>query len=135
MNRYLLDTNAISALVRDPLGAVEQRLALAEPGLICTSIVVVAELRFGVAKKGSIRLGAQLERVLDNLSVMPWDSPADHVYAEIRCDLEKRGLLIGGNDLLIAAHALSLNCILVTDNEGEFSRVSDLRVENWLRPA
>lgn len=71
--------------------------------------------------------------MLFGLSVRSWDAPADHVYGRIRADLQRRGQPIGSNDLLIAAHALALDCILVTDNEREFSRVPGLRVENWLR--
>jgi len=75
----------------------------------------------------------QLERVLSGLAVKAWDGPADRLYGEVRAELQRSGRLIGANDLLIAAHALALDCILVTDNEREFSRVPGLRVENWLR--
>ncbi|WP_269220637.1 type II toxin-antitoxin system VapC family toxin [Brevundimonas vesicularis] len=129
----MLDTNAVSDLMYDPLGPVGQRMAMVGSGEICVSLIAVAELRFGVAKSGSVRLAAQLDRVLSGLAVKAWDAPADHVYGDIRTDLHKRGQPIGGNDLLIAAHALALDCILVTDNEREFSRVPGLRVENWLR--
>ena len=129
----MLDTNAVSDLMYDPIGPVGQRVAVVGTGDIAVSLIVVAELRFGVAKSGSARLAAQLDRVLSGLSVKPWDAPADRVYGDIRADLHKRGQPIGGNDLLIAAHALALDCILVTDNEREFSRVPGLRMENWLR--
>lgn len=129
----MLDTNAVSDLMYDPIGPVGQRMAVVGTGDIAVSLIVVAELRFGVAKSGSARLAAQLDRVLSGLAVKPWDAPADQVYGHIRADLQRRGQPIGGNDLLIAAHALALDCILVTDNEREFSRVPGLRVENWLR--
>ncbi|MDQ1155587.1 type II toxin-antitoxin system VapC family toxin [Brevundimonas sp. SORGH_AS_0993] len=129
----MLDTNAVSDLMYDPLGSVGQRMAIVGTGEICVSLIVVAELRFGVAKSGSARLAAQLDRVLSGLAVKPWDAPADQAYGDIRADLHKRGQPIGANDLLIAAHALALDCILVTDNDREFSRVAGLRVENWLR--
>lgn len=129
----MLDTNAVSDLMYDPLGPVGQRLALARSNEVCTSLIVVAELRFGVAKSGSARLSAQLDMVLSGLNALAWDVPADGTYGALRAELERAGRLIGANDLLIAAHALSLDCILVTDNEREFSRVSGLRVENWLR--
>ena len=107
-------------------------MGLIDPSAVCISIIVLAELRFGFAKKNSRRLLARLEGMLDEFSVQPWGDPADRRYAGIRAELERSGRLIGSNDLLIAAHALALNCILVTDNEREFSRVPGLRVENWL---
>ena len=75
----------------------------------------------------------QLEAVLHAIDVLAFEQPADAVYAEIRTLLERAGQTIGANDLLIAAHALALGHSVVTDNEREFSRVKDLRVENWLR--
>jgi tRNA(fMet)-specific endonuclease VapC len=100
---------------------------------VLTSIVVVAELRYGAKKKASPRLLAQLEAVLDVLEIAPLDAPADQVYGEIRVQLERAGRPIGGNDLLIAAQALALECVVVTDSQREFERVEGLIVENWLR--
>ena len=131
--RYLLDTNVVSALVRDPRGAVTKRLRRVGEANVFTSIIVAAELRYGALKKGSPRLLAQLETVLGVLEVAPFDGPADAAYAEIRFRLEKAGVPIGGNDMLIAAHALSLECTLVSDNQREFERVKGLEIENWLR--
>jgi tRNA(fMet)-specific endonuclease VapC len=93
---------------------------------------VVRELRFGIEKKGSDRLRQRLEEALSKVSILPFASDADAHYSHIRADLERRGTLIGPNDLLIAAHALALDTVLVTDNVGEFARVKGLRVENWL---
>lgn len=129
----MLDTNAVSDLMYDPLGPVGQQMALVGTGKVCTSLIVVAELRFGVVKSGSGRIADQLAKVLAGLPVQAWDAPADAHYADIRVVLQRQGQPIGANDMLIAAHALALDCILVTDNEREFSRVPDLRVENWLR--
>ena len=75
----------------------------------------------------------QLEAVLDAVDVLALEQPVDAVYGELRARLERAGQSIGGNDLLIAAHALALGHTVVTDNEREFSRVVDLRIENWLR--
>lgn len=108
-------------------------MGLIDPSAVCISIIVLAELRFGFAKKNSRRLSARLEGMLDELSVQPWGDPTDRYYADIRADLERSGQPIGANDMLIAAHALALDCILVTDNEREFARVPGLRVENWLK--
>lgn len=101
-------------------------------GPVCTSIVVAAELRFGARKRGSEALSAKVDALLAAIPVLPLDAGADHAYAEIRYQLEAAGTPIGPNDLLIAAHALSLGQVLVTDNVDEFGRVAGLRVENWL---
>lgn len=131
--RYLLDTNIISDLVRNPGGRVAQRIRDIGEGKVCTSIIVEAELRFGAAKKGSARLAAQLEKILEFLDVLPIDAPADVVYGQLRARLEDSGDSIGGNDLLIAAQAVALGYTLVTDNEPEFQRIDELLSENWLR--
>ena len=131
--RYLLDTNIVSDLVRNPQGKVAQHIRKIGEGQVCTSIVVAAELRYGATKKGSPKLSSQLEAVLDALEVLPFDTPADVTYGTLRTRLEQAGTPIGGNDLLIAAQALALGCAVVTDNDREFSRVGDLRCENWLR--
>ena len=133
MTRYLLDTNILSDLVRNPQGRIAEHIARVGEDAICTSIVVAAELRFGAAKRGSERLTLQVERILAALDVQPLDAPADTAYAQLRADLEAAGQPIGGNDMLIAAQALSSAHILVTDNDREFGRVTGLEVENWLR--
>jgi tRNA(fMet)-specific endonuclease VapC len=131
--RYLLDTNIVSALVRDPHGPVTQRIRAIGETNVCTSIIVAAELRYGANKKGSTRLSSQLELILGALDIAPFEAPADTVYGQVRTQLEQTGQPIGGNDLLIAAHALALGCTVVTDNQREFERVAGLVVENWLR--
>jgi tRNA(fMet)-specific endonuclease VapC len=133
LTRYMLDTNILSNLVRNPQGRIAERIAEFGEDAICTSIIVVAELRFGAAKKGSERLTRQLEGILSAIDIQPFDAPADMAYADLRAQLEAAGTLIGANDLLIAAHALAADCAMVTDNEREFSRVDGLTVENWLR--
>jgi tRNA(fMet)-specific endonuclease VapC len=131
--RYLLDTNIVSDLVRNPQGKVAQHIRRVGEAQVSTSIIVAAELRYGAAKKGSPRLTAQLEAVLGALEVLPFEAPADAIYGLVRTRLEQVGRPIGGNDLLIAAQALSLGYTVVTDNEREFGYVPDLRRENWLR--
>jgi tRNA(fMet)-specific endonuclease VapC len=130
---YLLDTNIVSDLVRRPQGAVAKRIREVGEANICTSIIVAAELRYGAAKKGSPRLTAQLEAILAALTVLPLEVPADDVYGRLRAQLERAGQPIGGNDLLIAAQAVALGHVLVTDNEGEFGRIEALTCQNWLR--
>ena len=131
--RYLLDTNIVSDLVRHPQGLVAARVAQVGEAAVCTSVIVAAELRFGAAKKGSARLTRQLEAVLGALEVLSFEAPADVTYGQVRAKLEAAGTPIGGNDLLIAAHAVALGCVVVTDNEREFERVAELTVVNWLR--
>lgn len=129
---YLLDTNIISDLVRHPHGSVFQHITEVGEEKICTSIVVACELRFGAAKSGSRRLAQQLEKILNVIEILPLETPSETYYAKIRTYLEQAGTPIGANDLLIAAHALTLNLIVVTANIREFSRCPDLKVENWL---
>jgi len=131
--RYLLDTNIVSDLVRNPHGRVTHRIRKVGEAQVCTSIIVAAELRYGSAKKGSPRLAAQLEAVLAALEVLPFEAPADATYGLLRSRLERSGKPIGANDLLIAAHVITLGHVLVTDNEREFARVDGLSHENWLR--
>ncbi|MFY4713432.1 type II toxin-antitoxin system VapC family toxin [Burkholderia glumae] len=134
MTLYLLDTNILSSVIRDPRGACATRIGHTQPEQICTSIIVAAELRFGVFKRGSPTLAQRVEQLLASLSVLPLQPDADQCYGRLRADLEKQGQLIGANDMLIAAHALALEAVLVTDNTAEFARVAGLPVENWLRP-
>jgi tRNA(fMet)-specific endonuclease VapC len=132
--RYLLDTNIVSDLVRNPQGHAAKYIREAGEGKVCTSIIVAAGLRYGAAKKGSPRLTAQLEAILDALDVLPLEPPMDEIYGRLRALLlERDGRLIGGNDLLIVAQTVALGCTLVTDNEREFNRIDELLVENWLR--
>jgi len=131
--RYLLDTNIVSHLVRQPQGPVAARILKVGEQSVCTSIIVACELRFGAAKRGSRRLLHQVEAVLGALEVLPFEANADRQYASIRVALEKNGLPIGANDMLIAAHALAVQAVCVTDNVAEFKRVRGLKTENWLR--
>lgn len=129
----MLDTNIISDLLRNPGGSAAKRIADVGPDAICVSIITAAELRYGCARKGSAKLSAHVEAILDSVQVLAFDVPSDAEYGGIRADLEAAGKPIGPNDLLIAAHACAAGAILVTDNTGEFSRVRGLRVENWIR--
>jgi tRNA(fMet)-specific endonuclease VapC len=133
--RYLLDTNIVSDLVRNPQGRVARRIRELGEAQVCTSIIVAAELRYGAMKKGSPRLTAQLEAVLGALDVLPFAAPADTAYGLLRARLEQAGQPIGGNDLLIAAQAVALGYAIVTDNTQEFARIDDLPRKNWLREA
>lgn len=130
--RFLLDTNIVSDLVRNPQGRTSAKIAELGEDTVATSIIVAAELRYGAAKKGSQRLAAQLETILAALEIIPLEAPADATYGATRVALEAAGTPIGANDLLIAAQSLALDMVLVTNNEREFGRVRGLKIENWL---
>ncbi|QGM99803.1 type II toxin-antitoxin system VapC family toxin [Methylocystis parvus] len=132
MTRYLLDTNIISDLIRNPKGKVAKHIARVGEKNVCTSIIVAAELRYGCAKSGSKRLLEAVELLLGELDVLSLEAPADAEYGRIRAELERKGSPIGGNDLLIAAHALAIEATMVTANVDEFTRVKGLKVQNWL---
>jgi tRNA(fMet)-specific endonuclease VapC len=130
--QYLLDTNIISDLVKHPTGAIAKRIAEVGEASICSSIIVACELYFGAEKSGSLRLKQQLDKILELIDVLPFESTVEVHYAQVRTYLEREGKPIGANDLLIAAHGLVLNLTIVTANVREFSRVPNLIVENWL---
>jgi tRNA(fMet)-specific endonuclease VapC len=132
LTMYMLDTNIISDLVRNPQGKAAKRIAKVGDENICTSIIVAAELRYGCAKSGSERLLKAVEKLLGEINVLAFDIPADGEYGGIRAELEAAGKPIGANDLLIAAHACVSGATIVTANVNEFKRVRGLKVENWL---
>lgn len=130
---YLLDTNVVAYIINErPLEVFTTFQSLSKDEIYISSIVV-AELWFGVAKsqkKEQNKLA--LETFLAPLAILDFDSIAAEFYAVIRADLENRGMIIGSNDILIAAHALSLGLTLVTNNVREFERVKGLKIENWV---
>lgn len=130
--RFMLDTNIISDMIRNPTGKAVNAMLREGEDAVCTSIVVASELRYGCARKGSAKLSKKVEELLAEIPVLPLDVPADAQYGAIRAELERMGQTIGQNDLFIAAHACTLDTTLVTANTGEFSRIKGLRIENWL---
>jgi tRNA(fMet)-specific endonuclease VapC len=132
---YLLDTNIISQLMRQPAGAAMQRVGALlkrdSPSQICTSVLVQCELLFGVHRTASARLLQRYEEAMNFITVMPLDTAVAEPYATLRSQLERAGTPIGPHDTLIAAHALALGATLVTA-DAEFTRVPGLRIENWL---
>jgi tRNA(fMet)-specific endonuclease VapC len=129
---WMLDTNVLSDLIRNPRGLLAARVGRTPPDTLCTSIVVACELRFGARRKASAALTSRVEQLLDSLLVLPFDAPADLHYADIRAALEAAGTPIGSHDLFIAAHARAQALTLVTHNLREFQRVPGLQVEDWL---
>ncbi len=123
----------VSDLVRHPQGRVAEKIAEYGEAAVATSAIVAAELRFGARKKESERLITRVDAILRAMEVIAFEAPSDAAYGDLRCALESRGRLIGGNDMLIAAQALALDRTLVTDNAREFKQVPGLRLANWLR--
>ena len=129
---FLLDANIIAEVVRNPDGPAAHKFS-SDPTVCQTSIIVASEIRYGVARKPESKGAKRALALLGELAVIPFEAPADRHYGELRTRLEQAGTPIGANDMLIAAHALALDCVLVTGNEREFRRVPGLKVENWLR--
>ena len=130
--RYLLDTDILSHFISRPDGSVASKIGGLPEGSIYTSIVVACELRFGAVKRGSAPLSQRVDQCLNSVEVLALEPGVDRVYGQLRAALEKSGRPIGGNDLLIAAHALAAGLVLVTHNTSEFRRVPKLQVEDWL---
>ena len=138
MSILFLDTNIISDMMRNLQGpaATQAKRASVSRGAeaLCTSTVVQCELEYGLLRKGSARLQAAYQRVMESIEVLPLDPHVAAHYANLRTALERLGTPIGANDALIAAHALSLGATLVSA-DAEFTRVPGLQVENWLQAA
>ena len=132
MLKYMLDTNIVIYIIkRRPLSVLETFNQRA--GQLCISSITLAELHHGVEKSEQVSHNlAAVEDFTSRLEVLPYSMQAAAQYGDIRADLEKKGQVIGVNDLHIAGHARSEGLVLVTNNEREFARVAGLRVENWL---
>jgi len=130
MNRTL-DTNICSYILRQRPASMVVRFAQLNPEGLWVSAVVAAELRYGAAKLGQPRFHAAVEAWLAGFDVRDWSSDASQHYAQLRAALEKAGKPIGGMDMMIAAHAMAEDSVLVTNNAREFHRVPGLAVEEW----
>lgn len=126
-----LDTNICSYILRRRPAAMVERFASLDRSQLWLSAIVAAELRYGVAKLGEPRFLAAVESWLAGFEVRPWPLDATHAYAQIRARLERSGQVIGGMDLMIAAHAIAEDSVVVTNNAREFHRVPGLAVEEW----
>lgn len=131
----LLDTNICIYIINAKPPAVLARFQRYRLGDIGLCSVVAAELAFGVAKSGSARNRQALEMFLAPLTILPFDTAAVWAYGDLRAELERRGTPIGALDTMIAAHALSLKALLVTNNTREFAKVSGLQIDNWVAAA
>jgi tRNA(fMet)-specific endonuclease VapC len=129
--RYLLDTNTASYVIKGNFPRVRARLLKVPMSEVGISVVTEAELRFGVARlPHATALKAVVEEFLLRVEVLPWNSAAARHYARIRAELEKDGEPMGNLDLMIAAHALAAEAVLVT-HDHVFRRVKGLKVEDW----
>lgn len=130
---YMLDTNICVYIIKKRTSELLIKFNSIQKNSICISVVTYTELHYGVERSSSKNLN---QRIIDDfvslLTVLPWDRDAARVYGKIRANLEKKGIPIGKMDMLIAAHALSQKCTLVSNNLREFKRVKDLKYENWV---
>lgn len=131
--RYLLDTNIVSVALRGRAPSVVERLQETERESVAISVVTAMELRFGIAKNPVTRVRRIVEEFLEVIPVLTVDRAVERVYGEMRAALEKRGHPMGALDTIIAAHAVALNAVLVTNNTKEFRRVRELSCEDWTR--
>jgi tRNA(fMet)-specific endonuclease VapC len=130
---YMLDTDSCIALIKNRPEAMQIRLLQLSPEDVGISGIVAAELWFGVALSQKKKQNeAALKDFLEYVTLLDWPWEASPLYGQIRAGLQKNGTLIGAMDLLIAAHALHLGAVLVTNNTREFSRVPGLKLENWI---
>ncbi|MCX5880301.1 MAG: type II toxin-antitoxin system VapC family toxin [Deltaproteobacteria bacterium] len=131
--RYMLDTDACIALIKNRPVSMRSRLSLLTSEEVGISSIVAAELWFGVANSQKKKKNeSALKDFLEFVTLLDWPGEASRLYGQIRAQLQKLGTPIGAMDLLIASHALFIDTVLVTNNTREFERVSDLKIENWL---
>jgi tRNA(fMet)-specific endonuclease VapC len=132
--RYLLDTNICIYLIKQKSSIILEKLKNAQPLGVGISSITLSELEYGVQKSTLIdRNALNLLQFLTLFNVVPFDESAARIYGKIRATLERKGQLIGGMDMLIGAHSLSMNAILVTNNMREFKRIDGLQLENWTK--
>lgn len=131
--RYLLDANTASYVIKGNIPRVRQRLLKVPMAQLAISAVTEAELLFGAARKPeAVRLKVAVEEFLLRVEALPWNSKAARHYAEVRATLERHGKPMGNLDIMIAAHALALEAILVT-NDRVFRRLGNLKLEDWTK--
>lgn len=129
--RFLLDTNIVSYLLREQAPHLKAHFMATPIESMTVSSITEAELRYGIAKRpGSAKLGLAVDRFLAGVSVSPWDSAAAAVYGPLRAAQERKGRPLSVEDLMIAAHVLSLGLVLVTSDQA-FAFIEGLRTENW----
>jgi tRNA(fMet)-specific endonuclease VapC len=129
--RYLLDTNTATYVIKGKFPRVRERLMKTPMAKVGISVITEAELRFGVARKpAAVRLKTAIEEFLLRVETLPWDSEAAQQYGQIRAALERVGQPMGNLDMMIAAHALAAQVVLVT-HDHVFRRVKQLKIADW----
>lgn len=131
--KYMLDTNICIYLMNGKDDKLAMKFNKNNPNDLCISNITYSELMYGVEKSKNKELNfSRLLLFLSEINILNYDFNASEEYGRIRILLEKKGNIIGSNDLFIAAHAKSLGLTLITNNEKEFSKVNGLKVENWI---
>ncbi len=130
---YMLDTDISSYIIKQRPISVLERFEAISVDKICISVVTLAELIYGVERSSSTKINLPIvKNFVSCLSVLPWDNSAAECYGKLRTILEQKGTPIGNMDIMIAAHALSKDIIVVTNNTRHFKRIPQLQVENWV---
>lgn len=130
---YMLDTNICIYIIKKRPISLMNKFDSIPTNEICISVVTYAELQYGVERSSSKKMNQEVvDDFISHLTVLSWDMDSAQQYGKIRSNLEEKGTPIGNMDLLIAAHALSQKCTLVSNNLREFNRVKDLKYENWV---
>jgi tRNA(fMet)-specific endonuclease VapC len=128
---FMLDTNAVSALIRGKSSKIDKAVAIAGSDTLCISVITEAEIRFGLARKPeAIKIAISANALLAELPILDWCSPEAAKYASMRAKMEASGATLSHFDALIAAHALAADCTLITADKA-FSMVPNLKIENW----
>lgn len=128
----MLDTNICIYIIKEKPIKVFQTFKSLNVGDVCISSITLAELQYGVYKsQHQERNKIALVNFLAPIEILPFSGKAASLYGEIRAALEKKGQLVGAYDLLIAAHALSENLVLISNNTKEFSKIPKLHLQNW----
>jgi tRNA(fMet)-specific endonuclease VapC len=131
--KYMLDTNICIGIIRQNSSKLIQRLITCTPGDVGVSSITIAELAHGAQKSNQTQKNmSALEQFLLPLEIADFDQQASMIYGLIRTKLEQEGNRIGAMDMLISAHALSLDVTLVTNNTAEFQRIPNLQLEDWM---
>ncbi|OAJ33736.1 type II toxin-antitoxin system tRNA(fMet)-specific endonuclease VapC [Piscirickettsia salmonis] len=131
---YMLDTNICIYLTKQKPRSYYERLMEVEKSrhILAISSIVLSELQFGVARSQHQRRNQEaINTLVNKLEVLPYEEKAAKYYGDLRANLQRKGTVIGGNDMIIAAHALSEKAVLVTHNTKEFQRIEHLELEDW----
>lgn len=130
---YMLDTNICIYIIKKRALSLLEKFNSIPKNDLCISVVTYTELQYGIERSSSKKMNqAIIDAFVSRLEVYQWDMEAARLYGKIRTNLEKKGIPIGNMDLMIAAHALSRDCTVVSNNLREFKRVESLSYENWV---